>query len=573
MKKFFKKDSYSLLQKKILATSQTFSRTQWVLCIGSIVGIGVTLLVLFVKINNHFLITVPKEGGTFTEGIVGIPRFINPVLAVSDADKDISMLLYSGLMRLDENGTPVQDLAESYTISKDGLVYTVVMKKNVYFHDGEKITSKDVLYTIQQIQNPTIKSPKESMWEGISVEAPDDETVIFTLKQRYPRFLENLTVGLLPSHLFKDLSSEEFSLSTYNTEPIGSGPYKIENKKETSSGLPDTYTLSAFKKYTLGEPKIDTIKLRFFSNEKNVVDAFNSNTIDAVSALSPQSLDTLKSSNKVIHTPLPRLFGLFFNTKEAPIFLDHDMIRVIDLVVDRSEVISKTLNGYGTEIIEPIPSLETGVKKEKNLEEAEKLLTKKGWTKNDSGVWEKKDKKSSTLFSFTLATSDAPELKQSSQLVVDQLKAFGINAELQVYEVGTLNQSIISPRKYQALFFGQILNHETDLYAFWHSSQRIAPGLNITNYTNPKIDALVEKINDTLDETLRTQNVAQFRNELIKDMPVVYVYSPDFIYVVKDSFSGVVLPKISTPSDRFQTIYSWYIHTENIWNFLYSNKK
>lgn len=572
MKNFFKKDSYSLLQKKVLTISHSFSRVQWIICFGSILGIGITILILFVKINNHFLITVPKEGGTFTEGIVGIPRFINPVLAVSDADKDISMLVYSGLMRLDQNGTAIPDLAESYTVSKDGLVYTVVLKKNIFFHDGEKVTSNDVLYTIGQVQNPTIKSPKESMWEGISVEVKDESTLVFTLKQRYPRFLENLTIGILPSHLFKDLSSEEFSLSTYNTQPVGSGPYKIENRKETSSGLPDIYTLGAFKKYALGKPKIDTIKLQFFSNEKNVVDAFNSNTIDAVAALSPQSLDDIKISKKVLHTPLPRLFGIFFNTKEAPIFLDHDMIHVIDLVIDRSDIITKTLNGYGAGISEPVPSLETGIKKEKNIEEAEALLSKKGWARNDSGIWEKKDKKSSTTFSFTLATSDAPELKQASQLLVDELKSFGINVELQVYEVGTLNQSIISPRKYQALFFGQILNHETDLYAFWHSSQRIAPGLNITNYTNPKIDSLTERINDTLDETIRNQSVAQFRNELIKDMPVVYVYSPDFIYVVKSNFSGVVLPKINTPSDRFQTIYTWYIHTENIWKFLYSNK-
>ena len=109
------------------------------------------------------MVNVPMDGGSITEGIVGTPRFINPVLAFSDADQDLVSLIYSGLMRKSINGTLIPDLAEKYEGSKDGLIYTFTLKNKIYFHDKKPITADDVIFTINKIKDPTIKSPKKEI--------------------------------------------------------------------------------------------------------------------------------------------------------------------------------------------------------------------------------------------------------------------------------------------------------------------------------------------------------------------------------------------------------------------------
>ena len=124
---------------------------------------------------------IPADGGSLTEGVIGIPRFINPLLAVSEADRDMTLLLYAGLMRATKSGL-VPDLAESYEISDDGLVYTFTLREGLEFHDGSPITADDVEFTILKAQEPALKSPKRANWEGVTIEKIDERHVRFTLK-------------------------------------------------------------------------------------------------------------------------------------------------------------------------------------------------------------------------------------------------------------------------------------------------------------------------------------------------------------------------------------------------------
>jgi peptide/nickel transport system substrate-binding protein len=135
------------------------------------------------KVNRSFLVEVPDYGGSLTEGVVGAPRFINPLLATSDTDRDLTTLIYSGLMKIDDQGKLIPDIAESYTVSDDELNYVFTIKDNVYFHDGEKLTVDDVIYTIEKAQDPELKSPREANWVGVKVERIDDKTIAFNLKQ------------------------------------------------------------------------------------------------------------------------------------------------------------------------------------------------------------------------------------------------------------------------------------------------------------------------------------------------------------------------------------------------------
>ena len=205
-------------------------------------------LSLLNQVNNSFLVEVPVRGGAITEGIVGNPRFINPVLAFTEADKNLTALIYSGLIKINSNGLAENDLAENINISPDGLTYTVRINKNALFQDGVRVTSDDVDFTIQKIKNSYIKSPIFGNWNGVAVSKPDENTVVFSLKKPFAPFIDNLTLGILPKHIWKNVSDEEFSFSQFNSLPTGSGPYKISTVERNSGGIPDYYDLIPFDK-------------------------------------------------------------------------------------------------------------------------------------------------------------------------------------------------------------------------------------------------------------------------------------------------------------------------------------
>ena len=173
--------------------------------------------------------------------------------------------------------------------------------------------------------------------------------------------------------------------------------------------------------------------------------------------------------------------------------------------------------------------------------------------------------KTVTKLEFAISTSNAPELTRSATLIKEDLGKIGIKVEIKTFEIGNLNQSVIRPRKYDALLFGQIINNESDLFAFWHSSQRKDPGLNVALYTNAKVDKILEDAFITTDENLRIKKYAEFENEIEKDIPAIFLYSPDFIYLISKNVKGFALDQIITPPDRFLNSYLWYIETDNVW--------
>src|SRR3989338_2404790 len=154
--------------------------------------------ILIWKASDAFMVEVPIQGGTLSEGVVGNPRFINPVLALSEADKNLSSLIYSGLIRLTSEGNVESDLAE-VSVSENRLTYTAKILEGAIFHDGSPVTADDVIFTLSKITDPLIKSPRRGAWDGVTVEKLDDKTVAFTLKQAYTPFIYNLTLGILPN--------------------------------------------------------------------------------------------------------------------------------------------------------------------------------------------------------------------------------------------------------------------------------------------------------------------------------------------------------------------------------------
>ncbi|MDP2593295.1 MAG: peptide ABC transporter substrate-binding protein [bacterium] len=538
-----------------------------------IVGISASF-VLLLKVNNAFLIEIPTRGGSLTEGVVGFPRFINPLLAVSDADRDLVALVYSGLMKASHTGELVLDLAEKYEISEDGLTYAFTLKEDAKFHDGEPVTAEDVLFTIKKAQDPNLKSPKRADWEGVQAEAVGEKTIRFTLKQPYSPFLENTTLGILPKHVWQNADSELFPFSEYNTEPIGSGPYKIKKIKRNDSLIPIAYELAPFEHYTFGKPFIEKIIIRFYANEVKLLEGYSQGDVESITTIAPADAKRLeKSGTRVEKTTLPRVFGVFFNQNQAPIFTHKEVREALNLAVDKRKIVEEVLSGYGQEISSPVPSDLSGKSRsgeeltsEEKFSKAEQLLAEHGWEMNEETmILEKTENKKQIPLEFTLVTSTVPELRQTATLLQDMWKKLGVEVRLQFFETSELNQNIIRPRKYDALLFGEIVGRDLDLFAFWHSSQRNDPGLNISLYANITADKALEEIRATSDKGKKLEKYLTFEKEIMKDVPAVFTYSPEFLYVVPQKIKGFDLGRIAIPSERFLEINNWYVETEKVW--------
>ena len=558
----------------------TFSPIERMVFVVALIICIIAVCRIVYKINEHFLVITPAQGGTLNEGIIGTPRYINPLLTVTDADKDISRLVYRGLMKEDASGNLIPDIAQSYSVSSDNLTYTFILKKT-YFQDGTQITADDVLFTINSAVNPVLNSSQQVSWEGVTVKVIDPKTITFTLKQPYAPFLENTTLGILPKHVWQNISYDAWTYSTNNTtNVIGSGWYKISKISQTTSGIPEYYNLSAYRKDTDGAPRIDTIVMKFYTSEDTLIAAYNSGDIDAMGGIDPVDAAQLaKKGATILTTPLPRIFGLFFNQSQATFFTDVKVRQAINIAINKESILDDVLLGYGQIIDSPIPQSihitnnETPADQNGKTAQAKTILEKDGWKLGADGIYAKViSKKETDRLSFEIDTNNTPELKQSIDHIVADLKLAGIEAIPKVYETGSLNQDIIRPRKFQSLFFGQVVSNQADLFAFWDSSQRTSPGLNISGYANATVDKLLEQGEQTLDPVKQNTMYQKFEDEIASDIPAVFIYSPSYIYVVRpDIRDGITLPHITRPEDRFLDETNWYLETDHVWKIFAKN--
>ena len=191
------------------------------------------------------------------------------------------------------------------------------------------------------------------------------------------------------------------------------------------------------------------------------------------------------------------------------------------------------------------------------------LKEKNGWKKNADGIYEKKVAKNPTkTLAISLYTADVPELKLTAEAVRKAWADLGVDVEVKIFDPSELYQNVIRTRSYDALLFGEAVGKDNDLYAFWHSSQRNAPGLNVSMYANSKADKILESIRSSSDVAARAAYWGQFEQVIAADAPAAFLYAPDFVYAVPKSLQGVDLGVITSPTDRFASVSDWYTETE-----------
>ncbi len=526
------------------------------------------------SLNERYSGDTPINGGVLKEGIIGTPRFINPALAITRADQDVSALVYGSLMKIGLDGSLEPDIAESITTSQDGLTYNVIIRKDIRFHDGTPLTARDVVYTIELIQNPDLKSPLRGNWSDVTVEEIGEYELNVVLKDPYAPFSENFLVGILPAHLFAAIPIEQLPFSQLNTEPIGSGPFSVFSANRDPSGLIESYTLKAFRDNPFA-PNIDTLELHFFTNEEELLKQLQQNLINSSAYVSNKNIESLAADGKfqIISETLPRVFGIFFNQNKSAALRDPAVREALDIALSREEIIEKTMFGYGVPITGPvatesdaIESMEGSKATTTDTQPAVSLLNSAGWLKNNLGLLEKQVDGAAETLSFTLKTSNTPLFNEISEIVVEDWKAIGVDVAIEQFEQTDLVQSVIRPRDFEALLFGLDMNRSGDLYPFWHSSQKDDPGLNIAQYTNVTVDTILQSARVEQDVGMAKQLRAEASILITKERPALFLFKPRMTYVVANGIIVAKMDAIAKPSDRFSNIDTWYTDSDTLWN-------
>ena len=512
---------------------------------------------------------VPEVGGQYVEGIAGQPRYINPILSqTSDADADLVQLIFSGLYAYNASGELRPELAESSEVSEDGKTYTIHLKSGVFFHDGVELTADDVAFTVQAIQNPANKSPLRQNWQTVDVRVIDPVTIAFDLKKPYFGFLENLTVGILPKHLWSDISPDRFLLADYNVTPVGSGPYRYADVTKDSTGSILTYELRAFERFSGGTPYISKLIFHFYPDESSLIDAYVRKEVSGMQGISADGLSRLsdRKSTTVREIRTPRSFAVFFNQTASAALASDEVRQALNQGTNRHALIEEVFGGHGTEVTGPFLPFMNEYANDLSWPTfdavaANQLLDEKGWNRGADGIREK----NGIRLSIEMIVPDWPELMETADILKTQWQVLGIELHTTVMSPGDLQRSAVQTREYQALLYGQQPMLDQDPYSFWHSSQKRESGLNLALFDNTQADDALSMARETLDSDKRREWYRAFQTVYLSEIPALFLFSPAYLYVTDGTVRGMDVEKMNASSDRFVDVAHWYVKTKRVW--------
>ncbi len=516
---------------------------------------GILWIGYFIGTNT---VPVPTKSSKYSEGVVGQPKFINPIIANSDIDRDLSQIVYADLT----------DLMDHYTISDDGKTWDVFLKNDLLWSDNSPLTSDDVVFTVETIQTSEAHSPLFTTWQGIVANRISELEIEFNLRNPYAFFLDNLQdLKIIPKHIFGSIPASNLKLSGYNLEPVSSGPYKYSSYSLRKDGFITDYNFEINTNYNGKKPYIQNINIKFFQGSDEIIDAFNSRKINGFGNIDPNNISKIKISHKLIELKMPRYYAVFFNQNMSEGLKDINVRNALNSSIDKNQIIKDVFSGKAETVNQPLTSSTEGYNDqigqvEFSLEKSADLLEKNGWKINsDTGIREKKIGKNTIKLDFQMIIPQIQFLTDTAEKIKDNWKQIGVNVELIKLNPNDINEDVIKTRDYQMLLFGNILKNNPDIFSFWHSSEKFYPGLNLSLYQNKTVDTLIESIRKEINPEKRKSNIEKLQISITGDIPAAFLFSPYYLYITDKDFGGLNGKTLITSSDRFKNINEWYMET------------
>lgn len=543
----------------------------------------VLISILVLGVNLYWINSSSKAafGGEYTESLVGSLRFINPILSqTNDVDLDLSYLMFSGLIKFDPELGLVPDLAENFQISEDHKEYTFKLREDLYWDDNEKLDSDDVIFTIDRIKNPKTKSPIIFNFSGVTVERIDEFSVKFKLEKPFAPFLESLTFGILPEHIWLDILPENMSLAEYNSKPVGNGTYKIKSLTKERSGAIKSLTLIRNELYHGQKPYIEKLTFKFYPDFNTAIDAINNKNTEGMSYL-PAQLKEEIFNNRGLHFhqfSLPQYTAIFMNAQVTSPLKDKSVRKALAYSLDKQQILDSVYESSASVIDSPLLPGYIGyyedIKKYNfNIEEAKKILQDAGWELTDYTTQDGQEaypfqvrKKDDSYLEIALTVPNQTEFEKTAKQIQKFWQQIGVKTNLEILDANMIQREKIKNRDYQMLLYGEILGTDPDPYPFWHSTQCQHPGLNLSCFRNGKADKLLEEARKTSSIEDREKKYVEFQDIIVEEMPAIFLFNTTYTYPVSKKIKGISTHQIIIPAHRFSKISSWYIKTDRIWS-------
>ncbi|MCX6788289.1 MAG: ABC transporter substrate-binding protein [Candidatus Jorgensenbacteria bacterium] len=504
--------------------------------------------------------SAPVRGGSYTEGVVGQPIMINPIFSSNQTDRDISALVYSDMT----------SLISDWKISDDGREYSVKLKEGLVWSDKEPLTSDDIIFTIQTIQNPDARSALIKDWQGVEMERVSQLQVKFILPSPYVFFTKNLkNTRLIPKHIFGSIPIENISLSEYNLEPIGSGPYKFSAFSKRKDGFITEYKLITNENFEGQKPYIEQFAFDFYSSSEDLLKDLRLRRIDGFGSSLPLGAETQSLPRvKIENVDMPRYYAIFMNAINNPELKDKNLRVALGMAINKEKIKSEIFKGNVSSMDSPL--FKNLVSFEPQTTLAEKVIPQ--WTPTDSipsydpevasrliaGLKNKEIK-------LNLVIPKVPFLKKVAEQIKEDWLSSGIS-EVTITEddTATLMNDYVKTRNYELLLFGNVYENPADLFPFWHSSQRFYPGLNLSIYQNTEADGLMEVVRQKNDPETQKKNLERVETILKNDAPATFLFSMPYFYVHSSLLNGFNPGSITSPEDRFTNVAEWNLSSVRI---------
>ncbi len=551
--------------RKIIEVFKTYTYADK---ITSVLALAVFLLMLTKMIVFPYGLFGFGQNSIYTEGLVsknGI-QSINPLfIDYNEADREVSRLVFAGLMKYEPSKKAVVDDMVHLTISEDKKDYVFTLIDGLKWHDGEAVTIDDVYFTFHDlILNPAFPNDiLRTNFSGVKVAKINEKTIKFTLEKPNAFFVSNFLTGILPKHILKDVNPADILQNDFNKKPIGSGAFMVKD---------------AIESFQDGRSQITLVRNDTFYGEKSAIEKMRFivyptmdalwDHIDAVNGVVKVSGDNVlkfveNDRFTLVPYELPQYSAIFMNM-ESKILKNSDVRSGLAHSLDKNSYIGDSLDkiSINTPILE-LKQKDWGYKYDLDLANANmKTAGFKYNTEDTNHEGFRYDNLENTLELRLVArlydegTYQFNETKNLVSFLVESWKKVGVNIQVQFLPVEAFNERV-SKRDYDILLVGQNLGYNSDTYSFWHSTQAGPLGQNLSSYKSFRVDSLIEDVRSTFDQTQSLNRLTELAQALKDDIPAIFLYRPIYYYASDSKLAGLSMDGVVFPSDRFANIPIW----------------
>ena len=523
----------------------------------------------------------------YVEGALGAPVSVSPLTARSQADRDLVALVFAGLVRNGPAGTIVPDLASSWSVDSTGRTWTVRIRDDATWHDGQPVTSDDVLYTIGALQDPAYTGPSATSWSEVRVGAPDAKTVTFTLATPLGGFLQALTQPLAPAHILGDVPVDLLIDHPFGRAPIGAGPFSLTVLTDTHASLVPAIPATDGPEATPSAPVSATdslasaaptvrpqrplpylagIEMRYFTEPADLLAAYRSGTLDAASGLSPADANTLADAagTRVLHYPGATLTaGLLNLAPDHPEFQRPDVRLALLAYVDRAALITAAFDDAAVLAVGLIPpssvmfDAASSPPVAYDAAAAQRVLEAADWTKEDDG-WHLPGADDPLAIEVLSPTEEAsPSVYAAAVAVVAAWTAAGFETTHVALPPGDFVTERLRPGAFQVAVADVTIGLDPDLYPLLASSQTLEGGSNVMGVQDPALDVLLEAARAPGTDEERKADYKALQVQLAAGRYMLQLAWADELAVVRDTVEGPTIRQVVDASDRFWDVLTW----------------